>query len=101
MMILRSPVACTGLALGGVVGFSASPEWDHSVCGSDLKGACGVATRFAALTPDPRSSDQGTAGYRGRPSCGWAGSVVTGAGGGRGSESGVAGGEPAHAGEPP
>jgi len=51
-------VTSTGLGYGLVVGASASPEWDRLVSSSDLKGAYGVATRFAALTPDLRPSDQ-------------------------------------------
>ena len=42
-----------------VVGVSASPQLDGLVSVSVVKGACGVAMRFAALTRDPRSSDQG------------------------------------------
>ena len=42
-----------------VVGFSASPELDCLVFVSAVQGACGVAARFAPLTLDCRSSDQG------------------------------------------
>jgi hypothetical protein len=39
-------------------GATASPELDRLVSVSAVKGACGVAARFAALTLDRRSSDQ-------------------------------------------
>ena len=42
-----------------VVGFSASPELDCLVFVSAVQGACGVAARFASLTLDCRSFDQG------------------------------------------
>lgn len=53
-----------------VVRCTASPDLDGVVSGSAVQGAYGVAARFAALTLDRRSSDQGPPGYRVRPSCG-------------------------------
>src|SRR5215210_5428596 len=56
---------------------------------------------FAALTLDPRSSDQGIGWLSGEAETWQARSVIPRPRGGGGGQSGIAGGEPAHAGEPP
>ena len=101
VIIFLSLVIGTGLRRS-VVDFSASLEFELFGLRLGRQERLRRRTRFAALTLDRRSSDQ-KIGWSSSEAEMWSPnrSVVAGTGRGGGGESGVAGGEPAHAGEPP